>query len=307
MVRIHKQRHISERQPARDLQPRSKTFSYYKARLPSEETNRKPSVEKSTSGWRRHKSGLRHAPVFVVLVVLIGFAIYQLGLSSTPKIVIVDGSATTQTFMHTPSQYAEAAQKLFNGSISSRTKLTINTTALVASIQQQFPELASASITLPVLGHQPVLYLVPAKPAVILSSQTAGSFLLSSSGTVLAHSTPHTIGTSNLPILTDQTGQQIVVGHRVLASSDVGFVQLVVAQLQAKQISIKSLVLPAASRDLDVYIEGQPYFVKFNLNDSTDAAQQIGTFLATNQYLANNHIVPSQYIDARVLGRVYYK
>ena len=67
------------------------------------------------------------------------------------------------------------------------------------------------------------------------------------------------------------------------------------------------MTLPAQSRELDVYISGDPYYIKFNLEDNTDADQQIGTYFATRQYLINNKITPSQYIDAMVVGRVYYQ
>jgi hypothetical protein len=67
------------------------------------------------------------------------------------------------------------------------------------------------------------------------------------------------------------------------------------------------MILPAASRELDIHLTGLPYFVKFNLNDNADAKQQVGTFLATRKYLTTHNITPTQYVDARVLGRVYYK
>ena len=110
-----------------------------------------------------------------------------------------------------------------------------------------------------------------------------------------------------MPIVNDQTALLAQVGKQVLAPSDVNFILTVAAQFKAHKIGIQSMVLPVASRELDVYITGQSYFVKFNLADPSTTNVQIGTYFATLNYLASNHITPTQYIDARILGRVFYK
>ena len=64
--------------------------------------------------------------------------------------------------------------------------------------------------------------------------------------------------------------------------------------------------MPAAENELDMYLTGQSYYVKFNLADSSPL-QEVGTFLAVRQNLQQQGITPSQYIDVRVDGRAYYK
>jgi hypothetical protein len=71
-------------------------------------------------------------------------------------------------------------------------------------------------------------------------------------------------------------------------------------------MSVGSMILPAGTSELDVHLAGQPYFVKFNLNNN-DPRQQAGTFLAAIANLQKNHITPAQYIDVRVDGRAYYQ
>jgi len=82
-----------------------------------------------------------------------------------------------------------------------------------------------------------------------------------------------------------------------------------VRQLRAQNVSIKAMTLPAASSELDVYIGGTSYFVKFNLQDINDSAANIqsGTFLALKKHLAEQNKTPSQYIDVRLEGRAYYR
>jgi hypothetical protein len=106
--------------------------------------------------------------------------------------------------------------------------------------------------------------------------------------------------------VTDKSGFRVEPEKQALSSADVGFIRTVKAQLAARHVGISSMDLPAGTSELDVHINGDPYFVKFNLESGT-ARQQSGTFLATRAELKRRHSVPAQYIDVRVDGRAYYK
>jgi hypothetical protein len=64
--------------------------------------------------------------------------------------------------------------------------------------------------------------------------------------------------------------------------------------------------LPPAASELDVQLNGRPYFVKFNLQ-SNNPRGEAGTFLATIAQLSRQNIVPGHYVDVRVDGRAYYQ
>jgi flagellar basal body rod protein FlgF len=92
-----------------------------------------------------------------------------------------------------------------------------------------------------------------------------------------------------------------------LSEGSVEFISDVLVQLKTAGINYSRLVLPASSQELDVFIQGQPYFVKFNMHDPSTAREQAGEFLATMHYLQGKSITPASYIDVRLSGRVYYK
>lgn len=302
----------TDRQSRRSLDsnapPRSKAFSYYDARTPRDtkvtrrSVNDKPELKRSTPHW------WRHLPTWIAIVAVIVCVVYELRLSTDPRIIIVDSNSNTNLFLQSPIYYEKSIQAILNSSSSNKNKLMINTANLTNKLKNEYPEISNVSIVLPVLGNRPLVYLDPAQPAIILDSQSSGDFVLDSTGKVLMDTTdPIKLMTLKLPTVVDQTGYTVKVGDIALPSTYIAFIGSVVSQLQAKQIAIQSINLPSASEELDVHINGVPYFVKFNLNDNSDASQQIGTFLAARQYLSQNNITPSQYIDARVLGRVYYK
>jgi hypothetical protein len=239
-----------------------------------------------------------------LVLVFIG---YDLVLSQTPKLVIEGNNSTTSLFSVSRSKYQAAADALFKNSITSRTKITISTHAIVSKLEKEFPELANVSVSLPLVGNQPTITVIPAQPALIVTSQgQSGSFLVATNGRVLASSIS-AWPKNTLPKVIDETGIEYVVGQTPMSPTDISFMEIVANQLSAKNIIIASMTLPSQSRELDVYIAGEPYYIRFNLEDYNDAAQQIGTYLATREYLTNNQITPSDYIDAMVVGRVFYK
>jgi len=311
MFKKKTQKNTSKRQRLDKLSPRSKNYSYYESRSEGESKERIRSEDRKQierTFLIRRKPSYQRVVNLLILLLILAFVAYDLVLTSTPKVVITGNTNTTNLFSVSQLKYQTAADKLFARSIYARTKVTINTSSIAQQLEKEFPELASASISLPLIGHQPTVTVVPAQPALIVSSQNQSSvsFLVTTDGRVLAsRKTPWPKNT--LPKVIDQTGISYIVGRTTMSPSDISFIELVYDQFLAKSITITSMTLPAQSRELDVYISGEPYYVQFNLEDNADATQQIGTYFATRQYLINNKITPAQYIDAMVVGRVYYK
>jgi hypothetical protein len=77
--------------------------------------------------------------------------------------------------------------------------------------------------------------------------------------------------------------------------------------LQQQHLAVATFVLPAGSSELDVYLDGKPYYMKCNLALSDTAREQVGTFLAVQHDLEEQGRRPGQYIDVRIAGRAYYK
>ena len=310
MFKKKTQNNTTKRQRVEKLSPRSKNYSYYEARSNGDSKERVRTDDRRlierTNLTKTRPWYLKAINILVLLLVLV-FIAYDLILSTTPKLIITGDTNTTKLFSVSRAKYQAAADKLFTRSISTRTKITIDTSNISLKLQKQFPELSSVSVSLPLIGHQPTITVVPAQPALIVTSQgKLGSFLVATDGRVLASNTS-VWPKNSLPKIIDETGINYEVGRITMSPSDISFIQLVSEQFTAKSIAITSMTLPAQSRELDVYISGEPYFIQFNLEDNTDALQQIGTYFATRQYLINNQISPSQYIDAMVVGRVYYK
>lgn len=246
----------------------------------------------------------RRLGLVVLLVIVVASSIDVLMLSKQAKVVTLGSSSIA--YLHTPAEYQAGIDKLLASSIWNRNKITVDPNALSRHLKTTFPELASVTVTLPLLAHRPVVYIEPAQPAIMLIT-SSGTYVLDTGGkALLLAADPTKYADLNLPLVTDQSGLHITLNHQALTSDNVSFVQTVVAQLTAKQYVVTTLTLPAGTSELDVGVTGQPYVVKFNLQ-SSNARQQVGTFLATAARLSSQHVTPAHYIDVRVDGRAYYQ
>lgn len=293
------------------LQPgpgtKGSVFSYHAARSLQARTNDERSPVADTPPRRKSLKALRRlrtARTMSVAVLTLLLVIVSLNLDSRPRVTLIGGPG--HIFLRPTAVYTQAAQQLFARSALNHNKITVNTAQIAAAFQRQFPEIDAASIRLPLLGNQPVLYVQPAIPQLILDTQSNGAFVLDDNGRALLHadSVPG-VSQLDLPTVVDQSGITVTPGKIALPAATVDFIGQVAGQLKAAGLQLAQLTLPAGTSELDVRVSGAGYFIKFNLEGKARA--EAGTFLAVRQYLTSQHVVPGQYVDVRVPGRAYYK
>ncbi len=289
-----------------DRQSSPTAFSYHSRRSELELNTGRQLLRTSTISAKRFgKFWLQRFGLFILLAVALVSLVSSVTLSTDPKVVLVAGSSQ-QPFLQDKQIYTQAVVKQLSSSIWNHNKITVNTERINQQLTAQFPELASVSLTLPLVSHRPIVYLRAAQPAIILHA-LSGSYVLDTTGkALLSGAVPPAVTALNLPTLTDQSGLAIAVNHEALRSSDVSFIQTVVAELKVHGLTPSSLILPAASSELDIHLLGQSYFIKFNLQ-AGDAPQQVGTFLAVQAQFKEKNVLPGAYVDVRVNGRAYYK
>ena len=247
---------------------------------------------------------LQRFGLLVLLVVILVSVVSAVNLNNDARIISLKSSGSS--FLRDSTIYQKSVNHILSKSIWNRNKITIDTNQVRKQMLLQYPELSDVSVVLPLLAHRPVVYLTPSSPALVISGVN-GSFILDINGkALLSVKDVKTIPSLKLPILTDQSGLKLVLGQRVLSSTDISFIQGMIAQLAAKHVVVSGLTLPVASREIDASIAGVGYIVKFNLQDGKPL-QQAGTFLATKMRLDSQSITPSQYIDVRVPGRAYWQ
>jgi hypothetical protein len=237
----------------------------------------------------------------ILLVVLICVA-YGTTLSTKPRFSIETPASKP---LRPIAAYEQAGEKIFNESLWSKNKLTINTQKLTDQLQQEFPELSDVSITLPLMGHRPGVVAIAEQPALLLSTRQ-GMIIIGTSGKALAKVTDLPgAGDLVLPTVQDEADLRIETGKGALSAADVTFITTLVKQFESQKLSISSLTLPALASELHVRIAGAPYYIKFSL--LTDSRVAAGQYFALRKRLEAEKVVPKEYVDSRVEERVYYK
>ncbi len=232
----------------------------------------------------------------VLVALLLSILIFSLLLNDRPAISATDNS------YHSNHDYAQAIRADFAGA-TNRNKLTFNEAKVVERIDADFPEVSAASIELPFFSEQPKVRLLVSAPAFKLKSHSH-LFIVNQQGVVVTTEVklPQF---AKLPTVDDQSGFEAAVGKQVLSSQAAGFISTVILQSQRAKVPLSALTLPAVPLEFDLRTSDQPYTVKFYLNG--DANTETGQFLAARQKFTQSHITPTQYLDVRVSGKIFYK
>lgn len=282
-------------------------FSYHAQRTARPGVTGRQEKPQETSSLERRQQGepLKRLKQLSVLLIVAGLLVSTLWLSKRATVVFV-GDQKSQVFLRDRAVYEAAVQEKLASSVLNRNKLTINVDHLNRQLQDSFPELRSAIVSLPLLGHQPTVYVEAAVPNMVFITADGASYVLDGDGRALLSGSEISSKTkANLPVVVDQTGLRAKSGQIALPSDSVAFITEVNRQLRAKNITITSMVLPIGGSELDVRIGDVPYLVKFNLRGN--AREEVGAYLAVKQSLEAAKTQPRQYIDVRVSQRVYYQ
>lgn len=238
-----------------------------------------------------------------VILLLIGF---MLQLDAKPRVVTVDLGTEKQLFLRDHAVYEEAAARIFRQSVFNRSKLTVNTNAIVDQMQQQFPELVAVSVSLPVTGSRPTMHIQPAQPHIVLSTSTSGTYLLDASGRALMEAAQApSLADLTAPVVIDESGITIKEGQLALPRATIAFIAEVAGQLQAQKIEATSYTLTPGANELHIRLQGVGYYVKFNVRGN--AREEVGAYLAVKKKLESEKKMPAEYVDVRVENRAYFR
>jgi hypothetical protein len=299
-------------QPSTDADKRPQAFSYYSQRSGNTPTaGRQPldpelarqeniKMDSSPTEWWRSRPVVIAGSV--AGIILLGVV---LNLSGDPKVVPVTKGGNSY-FLQDMQVYQQTAAKRLGSSLLNKNKLTVNATGLEQELDRQYPEISKATVSIPLIGSRPTVYIEPNRPSFILTTSDSGAYLMDDAGRALVSiSQISDPGELSVPTIEDRSGVRVTLGSQALPSTTVAFAETFVRYLKAAGVEFGNLTLPAASSELDIAIKGKPYLVKTNLMG--DARLEAGTFLAAKGRLEKDKTTPVKYIDVRVPERAYYQ
>lgn len=277
---------------------RRSALSYYHSAQPAPKS---PFQKNARAKNKKPRLLGRLAYWLVIIVILAGFG-YSLALRPEPELIL------SSTAYRSPETYREASVSALKD-FQNRNKLTFDEKTLSGALKSKFPEVSSVSVDLPLFGLTPTIHLDIAGPSLVYRG-AEGTFggaerlIIDAKGTVIGPLSEFP-STKDLPLITDESGFEARAGRPILSLSDINFILIVVAQAKKAKVPIASLTLPKQAQELDLRTSDHSYFVKFYLRG--DALTQAGQFLAARKQFDEAKKQPSQYIDVRISGKIYYK
>lgn len=276
----------SRRRPAN-----SKTapvYSYYQQKRPDNKLKSKPARNPSQS-----KRSWHMIPTFLAAFACVATLVYSLYVS--PNIVLkTSGTA----FYRDKQTYVNEINQMLSGSVLNKSKLTLNSSALEQQILKKYPEVASVTVALPLVGRTPIVGITFAAPAMRFVS-VGQQLILDTSGKVLPISNLDV----TLPMVTDDSGIAYKVGERALTSEEVEAITTVYDEILAHERKVANIKIGTAPKEAQLQIEGENYFIKFKLDKT--AREQVGALWASLDKLASEGKKPATYIDVRLSERVF--
>jgi hypothetical protein len=264
--------------------------AYYRSRRRQPDSPFERAPPKKNAG-RRLLKGLN-----IVLLILLLLALVNILLVSRHAKVIINDST-----YHNAQEYQTFLDKRL-GSLADSNKISFNQDSILAALRTNYPEIRAASVELLVFSRQPVFRLEVATPALFLKNQQK-SYLVNTNGTAVGLENKYK-NLSSLPEVTDQSGFDIKTGKQVLSSDDIQFILAVNKEMKVYGIPVKMLAIPNLAQQLNVYTTDSSYYTKFFTGG--DPALQAAQMIAARQQFASSG-GPSQYLDVRVSGKVFYK
>lgn len=275
-------------------------FSYHANRqdVTSGSSSRERLLSESTNP---KKLNLQKVPMIFAILCLVISAFYITTIQSN----VVLRTSHKSVLLRNEKEYRKYIKSELDSSLLNKNKVTIDSNKIQQQLTSQFPELSSVEVSIPLIGHRPVIELTAEKPALIISTQK-GQFVLNKNGKAIAKvSTEQPLDGITIPTLNDEANIPIELGKGALTSQDVAFITTIVMQFENKKIPIESLTLPPLASELRVKTVNDPYYIKFSL--MTNPRIAAGQYFAVRKKLETDGVMPKEYIDARVEEKVFIK
>lgn len=279
-------------------------YAYYSnTRLRADDQGDRARVSSLKARIPKARTWWRHTPSILALAAILISLGFVLGVNTNPRVVQL--SQNQGVFLQSNSTYQEAANQIINKSLLNHNKVTLNVSSVSRQMKDQFPELADVAVTVPLINRRPIIYLTASQPALILQSDNDSTLIDNRGIAILPAFQVKNQSQLKLPTVKDQSNISVDLGKPVLTTVSTKFITDVIKQFKAQNIKVEQLTLPAIPNELNLRLDGHKYFIK--MDTTGNSREQVGAYLAVKNKLKALKTTPSQYVDVRVSGRVFYK
>jgi cell division septal protein FtsQ len=275
-------------------------FSYYtSSHKQLNKTQRIDRLKVTTVGRNQYVLFVKaHWFAITTITILVISGVYSLTLS-------FDSTVTIEGTKYRPiSEYQTAIQKELSTNPLNLAKPTLQRKNIEKKLKEQLPEVRQVTVSAPLLGRRPNVTIVMDEPAAVMKQQGSTDLIVSERGRLLLAAS-QSKATTNLPVITNQSGVTGKAGEQFLRPDDMSSLSSLFEQVKLAGSSA-TYILPTQTREV-VMVEPSRgvYQVRFLFGDTL--LQQYGALRAAQKKIQELGQTPSEYIDARLATKVFYK
>lgn len=195
----------------------------------------------------------------------------------------------------TSSQVSDQVMQILRGSFLGDNALFVNGVELEKAIKQRNYQIEQVRVERSLLGGLRVT--IREQQATLQWRSGSSVFVLSGNGVAYAE-----LGEvdGKLPAVEDSTNLPVKTGQKIVPSSFVGFVVKIKPQLEVAGIKAEAISVSETTTEVAVKTN-KGFIMKF------DTTRSLESQLADYKAIAARKIVPKEYVDLRIAGRVFYK
>lgn len=231
--------------------------------------------------------------IYVGVTILLFWWVFLSGFFAVKKIE-VKGNKTMSG-----REVSEGLNEIMDGSALGQNLLFMDTKKLTQQFAEKNPQLGSVKIRKRLPNGLQVE--VVEQQASLIWKTGNSQYVLSESGQAYSEWGG---GDSQLSVVTDNANLPVKLGQQVVPAGFIIFTRRLIVDLNQQAIVFDSLSVPETTSEIFVHTKNG-YILKF---DTTRAADdQIADLKAVLNSLAKQKKAPSEYVDLRISGKVFYK
>lgn len=244
-------------------------------------------------------------------VVVIAVTVILAALALRMMVGVIEPTVKSQFSLSAgdAAAYREKLTQLGKANSVARQSWTMDNAKISSEFIREFPEVKAIKI----INHRPWRGSIEAEitfrtPIFTWLDASKARQFVDSEGVLFSVNRDKRVDETKLIHIEDQSGTVLDAGTSVLTASLMQFVSEIYNQvppLYGKDAKIKRVIVPVATREVQIQLEGLPYVIRFNAGRG--AGEQTTELKSLLALLNSNRITPSAYIDLRVKQKAFYK
>lgn len=257
-----------------------------RSQINASEERKKLSLERQKAKRQEDIKSTSKKLIVIFIIILVGLVVFERHL------IHISSDGLEQSYSSTINNY-------FKENPLQRSRLFFTSKEFTDYIINEHPEIRSVELQNNIIATSKII--IDKKEPAFLWQNAEAVYIGDNQGVIYSSENLDL----KLPTIVDPTNLVVNAGDQVTSSNVLDYISKVDENLSANKLVVDKFSLPSNSRQIDVFIVNSTFYIKFSLD--RDVVGQIAELNKVLRFTNNNNIAINDYIDLRVVDKVFYK